>query len=147
MKMDGFEGEFPSPEEVKSLHDRIIEESKFDDDKGYLDESGHLFEGAYYHMFAGFGGVDAFPSIIDKAARLCYNIITNHVFKNANKRTGLMVLLVILDLNLIQIQYNEDDMFNMISRLGNNDCSYEEFVGFIKSLIVGNDEFGHNSNK
>lgn len=94
MRIDGVQGDFLSQEDIIELHDRLIDESEFNDEKGFIDITGALFDSAYNSMFAGFGPYEKYPEIEDKAARLCYAIITSHCFKNANKRTGMMSMLL-----------------------------------------------------
>ena len=48
MKKEGYDGVFLSPEDIIVLHDMIIDESEFNDDKGFIDGTGALFENAYY---------------------------------------------------------------------------------------------------
>ena len=57
----------------------------------FVDKTGDLFDGAINAMFRGFGGYDLYPSIIEKACILCFNIISFHCFSNANKRTGIHI--------------------------------------------------------
>ena len=49
-------------------------------------------------------GEALYPKISDKAALYMYNIISNHVFQDGNKRTGLGSALLFLKLNDYQLQ-------------------------------------------
>lgn len=62
-------------------------------------------ESAIYHSYASFEGKDLYPSIEEKAARQAYGIIRNNPFIDGNKRAGLFVMLVFLELNNIKLQY------------------------------------------
>ena len=84
MKIDGYEGEFLSFEDLTHLNEAIIEASELNDPVGYIDQTGALLDNACNGILAGFMGVEAYPTIIEKAVRLCYNIISSHVFLNAN---------------------------------------------------------------
>lgn len=55
----------------------------------------YLLEAVMAEMF----GVPLYPTITDKAALYCHNIICNHIFTDGNKRTGLAAALVFLNLN------------------------------------------------
>ncbi len=55
----------------------------------------YLLEAVQAEMF----GAPLYPTIADKAALYCYNIICNHIFTDGNKRTGLGAALVFLNLN------------------------------------------------
>lgn len=45
-------------------------------------------EGIIGNVMQGFGGVDMYPSIEEKAAHLLYFVVKNHPFVDGNKRTG-----------------------------------------------------------
>ena len=44
-------------------------------------------------------GEPLYPTVADKVSIYLYNIICNHIFSDGNKRTGLGVALVFLDVN------------------------------------------------
>ena len=133
MRIDGVQGEFLSQEDIIELHDRLIDESEFNDEKGFIDVTGALFDSAYNSMFAGFGPYEKYPEIEDKAARLCYAIITSHCFKNANKRTGMMSMLLTLRLNNRKNVFDEEELFEMITGIGSGTKTLEELTEFIKT--------------
>ena len=133
MRIKGIEGEFLTEENIIELHDRLIDESEFNDDKGFIDNTGALFDSAYNSMFAGFGPYEKYPEIEDKAARLCYAIITSHCFKNANKRTGMMAMLITLKLNNKNSVFNEEDLFEMITGIGSGTRTLDDLTEFIKT--------------
>lgn len=55
-----------------------------------------MLHSAVYRQFTGFGGKDKWQTDYERAATLMYGIICNHPFHDANKRTGLLVLLLFL---------------------------------------------------
>lgn len=63
----------------------------------YLHEENldYLVEAVQAEMF----GAPLYPTIADKAALYCFNIIGNHIFTDGNKRTGLGAALQFLNLN------------------------------------------------
>ena len=62
---------------------------------------------ALYHAYASFEGKDLYPTIEEKAARQAYGIIRNHPFLDGNKRAGLFVMLVFLELNNIKLNFSQ----------------------------------------
>lgn len=52
-------------------------------------------------------GEPAYPTVGDKAAFYLFSIISNHVFQDGNKRTGLASALLFLDANGYRL-YNSD---------------------------------------
>ena len=70
-----------SKEQVIKLHDHLISETG--ELHGIRDDG--LLDSALNAPFQSFDGVDAFPSIQQKAARLGYGIVKNHAFNDGNK--------------------------------------------------------------
>ena len=58
------------------------------------------------------------------------------VFANANKRTGLMVLLQMLDLNNIEFKFTQDEMYEMVVGIASRTCDYEHLLEFVKARLV-----------
>ncbi len=50
-------------------------------------------------MVMSFFGQEQFPTIHDKAAALCRNIVEGHVFHNGNKRTALEACRLLYEIN------------------------------------------------
>lgn len=50
-------------------------------------------------IYQTFGGVDLYPSILDKAVNLLYFIVKNHSFVDGNKRIAASIFLYFLDKN------------------------------------------------
>ena len=70
-------------------------------------------ESALYHAYASFEGKDFYPTIEEKAARQAYGIIRNHPFLDGNKRTGLFVMLVFLELNSIKLNFSQSELVEL----------------------------------
>jgi len=88
---------FLSVDQIISLHTHLISETG--GINGIRDKG--LLESAVHTPFQSFGGTDAYPSLQQKAARLCYGLIRNHAFLDGNKRIGVHAMLVFLSLNRI----------------------------------------------
>ena len=54
-----------------------------------------------------------YPSVKDKAARLCFGLIKNHIFIDGNKRIGIYVMLVFLQLNVIFINCGDKEVVEL----------------------------------
>lgn len=132
MKVENVEGEFLSIEDIIKTHDKIIEESELNDRTGFIDGTGRLLEGAVFSVFAGFGGMEVYPTIEEKAARLCFNIISSHCFNNANKRTGLMVMLETLEMNGKNACFEQEKLYEQITGIGEHKSGYEELLEFVR---------------
>lgn len=70
-------------------------------------------ESALYHAYASFEGKDLYPTVEEKAARQVYGIIRNHPFIDGNKRTGLFIMLVFLELNGIRLKFSQYELIQL----------------------------------
>lgn len=99
-----------SLEQVLLMHKQLIEESGGSDE---VRDIG-LLKSAINNPFQTFGGVELYPSIQEKAARLCFGIVKNHALVDGNKRLGTHVMLVFLWLNGYTLEYQDEEMINII---------------------------------
>lgn len=70
-------------------------------------------ESAIYHAYASFEGKDLYSTIQEKAARQAYGIIRNHPFLDGNKRTGLFIMLIFLELNGIHLHFTQPELVEL----------------------------------
>jgi death on curing protein len=86
---------YPTVATVIRLHDKILVESE---GLSGIRDAG-LLESALHKIVEGFGGEDSYPTLFTKAAMVGFSIAQNHVFSDANKRTALETMLLMLELN------------------------------------------------
>ncbi len=91
-----------SKTQILLLHEQLIAETG--GSSGLRDEG--MLDSALNAPFQTFGGEDVYPSLQQKAARLCFGLVKNHPFLDGNKRIGAHVMLVFLALNGIELQHN-----------------------------------------
>ena len=116
-----------SKEQIIKLHDHLISETG--GLHGIRDDG--LLDSALNAPFQSFDGVDAFPSIQQKAARLGYGIVKNHAFNDGNKRIGAHTMLVFLALNKIELDYTQDELVSVILSVADGKCSFNELLNWI----------------
>ncbi len=95
-----------SGEHIKALHSLLIMETGGLD--GIRDEG--LFESAIHSPFQTFDGVYVYGSLEMKAARLGFSLIKNHPFVDGNKRIGVLVMLVFLEINGVVIDCSDEEL-------------------------------------
>ena len=73
-------------------------------------------------------GQPMYPSIEDKAAVYCYNIICNHIFSDGNKRTGLESSLAFLNLNgkRLNASLRKSDLTDFILAIASGEVTLDE---------------------
>ena len=84
-----------SKEQVLRMQQKLIDE--YGGIPGVRDSN--LLDSSLHNAFQTFGGSDLYPTIIEKAANLCFSLINNHAFLDGNKRIGVLVMLVFLEIN------------------------------------------------
>ena len=92
---------YPQHQEYKALIDEM--KSEFDSDIFGL-EKDQSFQSSIAQISKGFGDLDFYPSVEEKAAMLLYLIIKNHSFTDGNKRIAAACFLLFLKQNNILIQ-------------------------------------------
>ena len=116
-----------SKEQVIALHTQLISETGGLD--GIRDDS--LLESALNAPFQSFDGIDVFPSIQQKAARLAFGLIKNHAFIDGNKRIGVHTMLVFLALNKIELYYTQDELSDTVLKIAAGKLEFEDLLQWI----------------
>ncbi|MHB8278557.1 MAG: type II toxin-antitoxin system death-on-curing family toxin [Candidatus Humimicrobiaceae bacterium] len=88
-------------------------------------------ESALYHAYASFEGKDFHPTIEEKAARQAYGIIRNYPFLDGNKRTGLFVMLVFLELNSIKLYFSQSELVELGMGIAEGKTDSEQITKWI----------------
>lgn len=116
-------------EQVVSIHSSLIKASGGTD--GVRDEG--LLESALESPFQTFDGHDLYPSIIQKAARIGYLLVSNHPFIDGNKRIGIHIMLVFLAINGIDISCTQEDLIKIGLSLADDTMTFEELSVWLSS--------------
>lgn len=100
---------FPSLEQVLLIHERLV--SLTGGTAGIRDIG--LIESALSRANAAFGGVEAHPGLLAKAAAVCCGLTQNHGFVDGNKRIGITTMLLLLQKNGICLQYQQEELVQL----------------------------------
>ena len=114
-------------EEIIALHDKLIERTG--GSHGLRDQS--LLESAVYSAMSSFADNEAFPTVEEKAARLMFSITNNHAFVDGNKRIGLFVMLMTLQLNNIKIKYTQSELITLGLSVADGETEYIDILDWI----------------
>ncbi len=84
----------------------------------------YLLEAVQAEMF----GEPLYPTLPDKAALYCFNIIGNHIFTDGNKRTGLEAALAFLKLNGRRLDKTlpKNELYDFILKVASGQSSLDE---------------------
>lgn len=91
-----------------------------------------LLESAINAPFQTFGGEDLFPTLYEKAARLCYGIANNHAFVDGNKRAAVHAMEAFLIVNQHQLECSDDEMEDKIIKVADGRMTCEELAKWIE---------------
>ena len=116
-----------SKQQILLLHSQLISETGGSD--GLRDVG--LLESAINSPFQQFGNEDLYPTIQQKASRLCFGLVNNHPFIDGNKRIGAHVMLFFLALNGIELEYTQYELSSTILKLASNEISYQQLTRWI----------------
>lgn len=93
---------FFSEDQILNIHSAlIIKTGGIDGIREYS-----LLDLSLQSIFQTFDGKELYPSVVDKAAQLCYSLIENHPFLDGNKRIGVHLALIFLKINGINLHYS-----------------------------------------
>ena len=118
-------------DEIIALHSKLTFETGGSD--GIRDRG--LLESAVYSAETAFGGFEAYPSIVEKAARLMYALVSNHAFVDGNKRIGILVMLVTLRLNGIAPVFTQDELIDFGLSAASGKLEYSDILKWINNHI------------
>nr|WP_027871163.1 type II toxin-antitoxin system death-on-curing family toxin [[Eubacterium] cellulosolvens] len=116
-----------SKKHIIMLHSQLIEE--FGGSDGIRDYK--LLDSALESPFQTFDGVDLYPSLQAKAARLGYGLIKNHCMIDGNKRLGAHAMLVFLAANGIDLDYSQKELFDVILGIADGSQAYEDLLMWV----------------
>lgn len=116
-----------SKSQILLLHKQLVDATG--GTHGLRDEG--LLESALTAPFQSFAGQGAYPSLQQKAARLCFGLVKNHPFIDGNKRIGAHVMLVFLALNGIQLSYTQNELSDVILRLADGQIGYDALLEWL----------------
>lgn len=118
-----------SKEKALYLHELMARETG--GDVGVRDYN--LLDSALSSAFQTFGGQELYPSLEEKGARIGFSLIANHAFVDGNKRIGLFVMLVFLEINGLKISATDQDIIEIGLSVANGKTDYEALLNWIKT--------------
>ena len=120
-----------SKEQIILLHKQLID--RYGGTHGVRDEG--LLDSALNAPFQSFAGYEFFPTIVDKAVRLCSGLVQNHPFFDGNKRIGALALLMTLDLNKIRINTDSSELADIILQFAAGEIDDKALHGWVIDRI------------
>ena len=116
-----------SKSQVLLIHEQLIAETG--GSSGLRDEG--MLDSALNAPFQTFGGEDVYPSLQQKAARLCFGLVKNHPFVDGNERIGAHAMLVFLALNGVELQHSQTELSDVILQLAAGEIEATDLLHWI----------------
>ncbi|MGR1415293.1 type II toxin-antitoxin system death-on-curing family toxin [Streptococcus agalactiae] len=116
-------------EQVIELHSRLIQAT------GGLDgvRDAGLVESSLSSAFSSYFGIEKYSSIEEKAARLCYSLVNNHAFLDGNKRIGVYVMIIFLELNGIVLNQTDEEIVKLGLGVAASELDYNAILEYIRN--------------
>lgn len=116
-----------SKRQILMLHQQLVEQTGGSD--GIRDEG--LLDSALSAPFQSFGNTDVYPSLQQKAARLCFGLVKNHPFVDGNKRIGAHAMLVFLAVNGVELTYTQTELSDIILQVAASEKEYPDLLDWL----------------
>ena len=117
-----------SKEEILIVHSEVV--AVHAGANGIRDLNG--LESAISRPFQMFEGDDLYPTVFEKAAAIGESIIMNHPFIDGNKRTGYVLMEIILRMDRLKITTPDDSLYLFIIKITTGEIRFEQIVEWLK---------------
>ena len=117
-----------SREVALALHGRVVE--RFGGSRDVRDAG--LLDAALAQPWQTFGGVELYPTPKEKAARLCFEVVTQHPFVDGNKRAGALLLGVLLRREGRAFRPYASDLLHVIMGVAAGAKGYRELLNYVR---------------
>lgn len=115
-----------------AIHDAAI--ARFGGAAGLRDDG--LLDAALAQPWQTFGGEDLYPAVEEKAAPLAYEVISQHLFVDGNKRTAAALMRALLVGNGLASKPRWQDWFDIIFAVGPGESDYGDLLEFVWANTV-----------
>jgi death-on-curing protein len=119
--------EIISVAQALKFHARLINETG--GSHGVRDEG--LLKSALARPLASFGGEDLYPSPEEKAAAILESIVKNHPFIDGNKRTGYVMMRLLLMKFGQDVVASEDEKYDFVIAIASGNANFIKILEWI----------------
>ena len=113
--------------QILLLHQQLVDETG--GSPGLRDEG--LLDSALNAPFQAFDDTSAYPSLQQKAARLCYGLVKDHPFVDGNKRIGAHAMLVFWAVNGLELSYTQQALADVILQAAAGEKGCENLLAWL----------------
>ena len=120
-----------SIKEVEQIHNLLIEE--FGGAKGIRDLGA--LDAAINRPFATFDQQELYPNPVDKAAAIIESILINHPFVDGNKRTGYVLMRLLLLQSGQDIQAEQEEKYEFVISIATGRLTFDGIKIWIEGKL------------
>ena len=120
-----------SKRQILMLHTALIAQTGGID--GVRNEG--LLDSAINAPFQTFAEQDLYPTVLEKAARLGFGLISNHPFLDGNKRIGAHAMLTFMGVNQINLCCTDEELISLILQVASGSLDYDGMLEWLKSHL------------
>ena len=114
------------------FHTKIVAASGGAD--GLRDKGG--LEAALERPFSGFGDFEFYSTPEQKAAALIESIVKNHPFVDGNKRTGYVLMRMLLSAYNKDIRTTEEEKYDFVINVAAGKWDYDQILDWIRKHLI-----------
>jgi death-on-curing protein len=81
-------------------------------------------------------GEDAYPTLAAKAAALTHSLVLNHVFRDANKRTGMLSGVVFMEVNGCSLVAPRDSLYQVAIGVENKSVPMNDLTDWYEAAVL-----------
>lgn len=119
-------------ENALKIHQILIR--KYGGIQGVRDRS--LLDSAIERPYSGLKDSEFYPNAEEKAAAIIESIVKNHPFYDGNKRTGYVLMRVILLENQMDIEASKDEKYRFVIDIASGNLDFQNILNWIRSRLI-----------
>lgn len=85
-----------------------------------------------------FDGIDLYPSVSQKAASLIESILVNHPFVDGNKRTGYVLMRLMLLNYDLDIKASQQEKYDFVINIASGKTAFDSIVQWLENHLIKN---------
>ena len=116
---------------VVELHAQLIQ--RFGGETGIRDYQ--ILDSCIQSIYQTFDQKELYPSVIEKATRLAFNLITSHPFMDGNKRIGMHMLIFYLKYENLAFYPAVEEIIKVGFSIAKGKLTYEKLIIWVKLQI------------
>ena len=120
-----------SVSQVEEIHKILIDQ--FGGSHGVKDYGA--LSSALSRPFQTFDAKALYPTAIEKAAALIESILINHPFVDGNKRTGYVLMRLLLIQNGFDINASQDEKYQLVIRIASGKSNFSDIVYWLQHHV------------